>query len=83
MFEHGEASLTISNEDMIERLGVGIILYFDFLRLSALVFAIMFALALPMMCFCYAGNRINLRDESSAFSKFLAMSTIGNLGTDR
>lgn len=58
MFGGGEAGLRETRAKDLEALGVGIVLYFQFLKLLACVFAVQCLLSIPALVFFSAGTRV-------------------------
>jgi hypothetical protein len=62
-------------------LGLGTMLYLNFLRFTALLFFLLFMTALPNMTNNAAGNRYNAATSSSAFLNYVSTVSLSNLGS--
>lgn len=75
IFRNAAASLCATGRNWTSELGVGVALYFRFIKYIAICFLCMSILALPSLFISGSGNRIPSGSSS------LALLTLGNIGT--
>ena len=64
-------------------LGLGTMLFLNFLRFAALLFALLFVTALPNMANNAAGDRFNDATSSSVFLTYVSTVSLSNLGSTK